>query len=396
MTPSRYGGSHIDAACWRGTSRDRSARMSDMDPLTQGLLGAVTAQLGFRQRIGSASATWLAAGAAMAADLDIFAGVVGRLFGVEVGTSGIWRYHRGISHSLFAAPLIALLVAVPWWLCRRRGKTRDGPASASLGLLFACLTVAALSHLFLDWCTAYGTQLLAPFSDRRFALDAIAIVDIIFTPILLATVLTCWVVRRCRGARSGRATIVVASVGLALSMGYIATGCVLRDQVVRQARELARVEQARTQSSAKILDVRAYPYIGTVLLWRATVEFEDRWLVARIRPLGGAGAVRSNTVAKVDNVFVRKARGLEQLQTYAWFADDQLRAAYRNDGTRHVVELHDMRYAPSPDSIESLWPVRVTFASGGNVVRIERLRSRKRRRSIGQFVTEVWREITAP
>ena len=365
--------------------------MVDMDPLTQGLLGAVTAQLGFRQRLGGASATWLAAGTAMAADLDIFAGVVLRLLGRDTGPSVIWQVHRGVSHSLFAAPLIALLVAVPWWLCRRRRAARDGAARAPLGLMFACLTVAALSHPLLDWCTAYGTQLLAPFSKRRFALDAIAIVDIIYTPILLATVLACWAVRRFRGGRPGRATIVIAAVGLAMSMGYIAAGCALRAEVVRQGRELGHAEQARTQSRAKILDVRAYPYLGTILLWRATVEFEDSWLVARIRPLGGS-AVRSTTAAKVDNVFVRKARGLGELQTYAWFADDQLRAECSDDGGNHVVELHDMRYATAPDSVESLWPMRVTFGRGGDVVGVERVRSRKR--GFGQLVTDVWREIT--
>ena len=364
-----------------------------MDPLTQGLLGAVTAQLGFRQRIGSASATWLAAGAAMAADLDIFAGAVLHMLGLEAGPSVIWRYHRGLSHSLFAAPLIALLVAVPWWACRRRGKGRDDPARASLGLLLACLTVAALSHSLLDWCTAYGTQLLAPFSNRRFALDAIAIVDIIFTPILLATVLACWVVRRRRGGRSARATIVIASVGLALSTGYIAAGCVLHGETVRQARQLARAEQERTQRPDKILNVQAYPYLGTILLWRATVECEYSWLAARIRPLGGATA-RVNTAPKVDNPFVQKARGLELMQTYAWFANGQLRAEYRKDGDTHVVELHDMRYAMGPDSVESLWPMRVRFAHGGDVVGIDRLRSRERRGAIGQFVKEVWREMT--
>jgi len=40
-----------------------------MDPLTQGLLGAVTAQLGFRRGIGR-DASWVAATTAAAADLE--------------------------------------------------------------------------------------------------------------------------------------------------------------------------------------------------------------------------------------------------------------------------------------------------------------------------------------
>ena len=367
-----------------------------MDPLTQGLLGAVTAQLGFRQRIGGAGATWLAAGTAMAADLDIFIAPVLRLFGGDAGRTVVWQHHRGITHSLFAAPIIALLVAVPWWLWRRRGRGPDDPRRASLGLLLACLLVAAMSHLLLDWCTAYGTQLLAPFSSRRFALNAVAIVDIIYMPILLLTLVGCWVARRLGGGRAPRATFVIGLTGLALGTGYLAAGCVLHGRTVRRARELARADRGRSNSAAKILDVRAYPYLGTILLWRATVEYEDRWMVARIRPLGGGQTVRSNTAAKVDNIFIRRARGLGPMRTYAWFADDQLRAAYRRDGPRHVVELHDMRYAPHPDSLESLWPVRVTFDEAGNVVGVERLRSRQRRRGVSKFVADVWREITTP
>ena len=374
-----------------------------MDPLTQGLLGAATAQLGFRQRIGGASTTWLAAGTAMAADLDIFIGPVAGLFGIEADPSFIWRTHRGISHSLFAAPVIALLVAVPWWLCRRRHRPPGAPPGAPLGLMFACLLAAAVSHPLLDWCTAYGTQLLAPLSDRRFALNAVAIVDIIYTPILLLTVLSCWLARRLGGGRAPRATLAIALAGLLLSTGYIAAGYVLHGQAVRQARELASAGGDRSHPPAKILDVRAYPYLGTILLWRATVEFEDRWLVARIRPLGG-GRVRTKTADKVDNDFVRAARRTEQARTYAWFADGQLRAEYRRDGRGHVVLLHDMRYAPQPDSIESLWPVRVTFEGDGGVTGVERLRSRpstrlgpgKRRGGLGGLITDVWGEMTDP
>ena len=93
---------------------------------------------------------------------------------------------------------------------------------------------------------------------------------------------------------------------------------------------------------------------------------------------------------------VRAARRLEQVKTYVWFADGQIRAEYRRDERGHVVLLHDMRYAPQPDSVESLWPVRVTFESEGSVVGVERLRSRKRRGGLSELITDVWGEITNP
>ena len=42
------------------------------------------------------------------------------------------------------------------------------------------------SHLLLDLATSYGTQILSPFSRRRFTLDWIFIIDPYFTALLLA------------------------------------------------------------------------------------------------------------------------------------------------------------------------------------------------------------------
>ena len=82
-----------------------------MDPLTQGLLGAVTAQLGFRQRLGGA-ATWIAAITAMLADLDVVTGPIMRLAGARVDEFTLLNTHRALSHSLLAIPVIALVTAL--------------------------------------------------------------------------------------------------------------------------------------------------------------------------------------------------------------------------------------------------------------------------------------------
>ena len=66
-----------------------------MDTITQGLLGAVTAQLGFRQRIGR-DATWVAAAAAVVPDLDIFIVPLMSMTGMEVDSLAQLRYHRGL------------------------------------------------------------------------------------------------------------------------------------------------------------------------------------------------------------------------------------------------------------------------------------------------------------
>ena len=87
------------------------------------------------------------------------------------------RYHRGFTHSLLAVPLFALAGAL---LGRYLGGDRWFKPLFILGL------AVLASHLLLDLATSYGTQLLSPFSRRRFALDWIFIIDPYFTALLLA------------------------------------------------------------------------------------------------------------------------------------------------------------------------------------------------------------------
>ena len=48
------------------------------------------------------------------------------------------------------------------------------------------MAASMLSHPLLDWFTTYGTQLLAPFSRHRFAIDGVGIVDPFYSLTLIA------------------------------------------------------------------------------------------------------------------------------------------------------------------------------------------------------------------
>jgi inner membrane protein len=87
------------------------------------------------------------------------------------------RHHRGFSHSLLAVLLFALLVAA-------LGRVLGGPRWFKPLLLMGLAILGA--HLLLDLATSYGTQLLNPISQRRFALDWLFIIDPYFTAVLLA------------------------------------------------------------------------------------------------------------------------------------------------------------------------------------------------------------------
>jgi inner membrane protein len=371
-----------------------------MDDLTHCLLGAVTAQLGFRSRIGR-DATWVAAGAAIVIDADVF---VGRAVAAFVPSNPEVAHlvgHRGLSHSLLMVPVVALAVAGGWWAVRRawhrRRATRQSESAAPaapaaavpFGLLYACIFLATLTHPLLDWCTSYGTDLLAPLVDARFAADCIAIIDVIFTPLLALTLLACYVIRK-RGWGE-RAATLVGRVGLALAIGYLCAGRAMHDRAIHLA--------LGQTGDTGVIRADAYPAIGTIFLWRVVVETDSQWVVARVRPLAGhVGEWHEAT--KETGPWIERARELPAVRSYEWFAMGRVRAslvetAAEASSAGPVVEFDDMRYGELTDTVSSLWPIRVYFSPSGQVVEVTR-QAAMPHGTWRYLASKYWRDITTP
>lgn len=338
-----------------------------MDPITHGLLGASVAHLGFRQRLGR-DATWVAAVASVAPDLDVLAGPLVARF---AGGSHHFMQHRGLSHSLLAAPVLAAVIGVAWWLIRRRVLRRggaDGPPSAPapFWLLYACLFLTLLTHPLIDGCTSYGTQLLAPLTDTRYAFDLVPILDLFFTGILAATVVACFATQRLAARMGPQASLMLGRAGFLLALAYVLGGYILHNEAVAEGRARA--------AESPIVRADGYPALGSILAWRVVIETDGAWTALRIRPLDEAhGPPPEETARRQSSPWIDRARTLPQVREYEWFAMGRVRASYRQEEGLHVVEFHDMRYGASLESIDSLWPLRVTFDEAGEVLRVERL-----------------------
>ncbi|MUM77005.1 metal-dependent hydrolase [Pseudodesulfovibrio sp. F-1] len=88
-------------------------------------------------------------------------------------------HHRGVSTSFFGGLIMALALAALY-----RRISRGTPFTSAA--IFAYLMI--LTHIWLDLITTYGTQILAPFSNHRFALDGAFIIDPLFTLTALALI----------------------------------------------------------------------------------------------------------------------------------------------------------------------------------------------------------------
>jgi inner membrane protein len=360
-----------------------------MDPVTQGLLGAVIGQLGFRQRIGKET-SWLAAGSAMAADLDVFLTPLMSLSGIEHGEFGLLATHRGISHSLLLVPLYALPIAVVWWWIKRKRRRANGVEAGGLFWpIYFCVFAAWFSGPFLDLLTAYGTQIFSPFTDRRFALDAVPIVDLIYMPILLVTLIVCAILRRTKKNGERRA-MKAAIIGCSLSCIYLVAGLAIRGVVLHSAEQYF----AETSGEAASTRYGAYPQIPTIFVWRLTRETAETWTAGRVNVLFGLDLAKCewNSIDRVDNEWVERARQLPDVRVFEWFAMGQTRASYRHTDGLHVVTFNDMRYGVRAESIESLWAAQVTFDEDGKVMEVGQVQH-YREGGFGRMAKRLWGDV---
>ena len=338
-----------------------------MDPLTHGLLGATIGQAAFGRTLGGKALAWGALGA-MLPDVDIvlipFAGPLGE-----------WTYHRGLTHSLLVLPFVA------WGLAAFAG--RRTRAFEPFGTWLALFLATLLSHPLLDFCTTYGTQLFAPLSRHRFAVDAIAIVDPLYSGMLAIALL----VAIFRGATS-RPARVAAVAALVLSTSYVLYGQILNARAEALARRQLEAEGVRAA------EVKAYPTLLQLYLRRIVAREADVVRVGfislwRPRPI----TWERFTVPK--DPLVDAARQTPEGRLFEWFALGQTVASVLDSATGKVVEIDDLRYGFPARPRTGLWAIRIRFDSDGRPVgpveRVDRPLPAPTRAILGQ----IWRQTFA-
>ncbi|MCE9667676.1 metal-dependent hydrolase [Myxococcus stipitatus] len=235
-----------------------------MDNLTHGLLGLAIGALrrpdvspGAPERASPTDRATLVAGV-LAAELPDLDTLLARGDAVTVALHA----HRGLSHALVFAPVVALAAT----LCARalfRG-ARWGP------LFLTSLASTLLAHLLPDLWTGWGTRVLLPFSDARLSLDWTVVVDPWVTLPLVAGAVAAW-----RWRSRWRAALVV---GLACSSAYVGA------RVATWALLTRRVEAAHPQAEA----VRVFPAPLSFGTWRYVARLPGEVLAAGDVTLAGA------------------------------------------------------------------------------------------------------------
>jgi inner membrane protein len=279
-----------------------------MEPVTHFLTGACLGRAGFNRK--TAYATLAAVLAAEAADIDIlweFAGPVKEL-----------QHHRGITHTVWAAPVIAGVVVGAFWLWYRVRRAHDETAdidalfasagddekdettrapdspsgrSASWqsapsgrqpvhwGWLYATACVAALTHLLLDWTNNYGVRPLFPLDKHWYAGSFMFIAEPLVWGLFFLAFFMPWMLGladREIGARKqpfrGRGWAIFALTGM------VVIGCW---RWAEHAQALAMLENTQI-ASEPAMRVAAEPYPVNPFRWHGIVETAHFFQTAEI------------------------------------------------------------------------------------------------------------------
>lgn len=229
-----------------------------MDNLTHALSGIILSRAGLNRLTPQAG--WLLVLSSNLPDADIITGLWDQIAYLDL--------HRGPTHSLFWAPLLAAVPLPLWrWLAR---KARPG-RRAWLGAYCASL-IAVLVHLAFDWFNAYGTRLLLPFRDQWYGVDWLPIVDVWIWALLGAGVAGALLSRLLTSEMGGRkpSGLIGAWVVLALLTGWVA----FRGEL--HGRAVATLE-SRLYGGEAPRSVRALPSFTNPFLWRGLVETPGAW-----------------------------------------------------------------------------------------------------------------------
>lgn len=302
-----------------------------MDPITQGAFGAVFAQTQ-GQKKNIAKAALIGGLAGMAPDLDVLIrSADDPLLSLE--------FHRHFTHSLLFIPFGALIVSVlAYALLTRRW-------NISFKQTYLWCLVATATHGLLDGATSYGTQLLWPISDKRFAFDIISIIDPLVTIPLLALIITASITKL-------RRYVIIAIVWLGLYFGFSAY------QHQRVLEEGAKLAESRGLSALRI---EAKPSFANILIWKIITETDDAYYVDAIKmglnkPTVWNGASTKKFSYERDMPWLDKdSQQAKDIERFRWFSGGYI--ALDQVNPNRVV---DIRYSLLPQEIKPLWGIELT------------------------------------
>lgn len=299
-----------------------------MDNLTHTAAGLCLSRAGLNRWTPQASAILMLA--ANAPDVDVVSAVGGPV--------SYLHFHRHLTHSLVAMPVMAILcVLLVRAVSRKPVRWRGAFAAAMIGVA---------SHLALDYTNGYGIRLLLPFSQQFYRLEWTNVIDLWIWAAFLLAMGAPFLARLVgseissssrRALYPSRGWPVFALVFLTLYNG--ARG-------VLHARAIGEL-QSRIYQDAAPLRTAAVPDAANPLRWRGIVETQDFYALVDVNLAGTFDPSRARIVHKAEmDPAIEAAKRTETFQVFLRFSEFpqwSVSPGEERDNSK-LVSVVDMRF----------------------------------------------------
>lgn len=284
-----------------------------MDSVSHILVGGAIGEATLGRKAGFRAMAWGAA-ISVLPDIDVAIGQ----FMSEIDEL---VFHRGWTHSLIflvvMTPLIGSLIS-------KFHSNLDIPPWRWILLVGLSLS----SHIFLDLCTSYGTQVLLPFNDTAFAWSTIAIIDPVFTlPYLVAIP---FIIRYRHNLKNRRLTSLIV---LIVSFLYLGLTFINKAHVERQ------FHSALDQQDVSYDETIVKPILFSNLLWRGIARQDDSY-VAGFYALPDERPFNQLYELEGNHHLAEKIEPYETFQQIRWITEGYYSIHAENDS----LFLNDLRF----------------------------------------------------
>jgi inner membrane protein len=317
-----------------------------LDPVTHMLTGACLSRAGFNRKTALATLTLTLAFEAPDIDSVFYFG--GSITGLQ--------HHRGLTHSLIGAPVmaagvIAIVYGIHRWMSSRKKSVsarEDGAPSPRLlpnwKLLYVYALLGSLVHLFQDFTNNYGVRPFAPFNPKWYSWDIVFIVD----PIMLLALLFGLVM-------PALMALVTEEIGWrkpqfrGRGAAIFALICVAAVILVRgiEHRRAVTALNARTYRNEEPIRASAFPQPINPFSWNGVVETQDLFQMSPVD--SGSGEVDPQNIGvvrfKPEETPVSLAAKKSRLgRVYLDWAAYPLVTVEKLEGGRYQVQFEDLRF----------------------------------------------------
>ena len=300
-----------------------------MDPLTQGIVAtSVTQNFSPGRKIVIVSIIAFLSG--LAPDIDVF---------IRSNTDPLLflEYHRHFTHSLFFIPIGGLICSLLFYFIITKRY------NFSFKETYIYSTIGYATHGIIDSFTTYGTQLMWPYTNERFAWNMISVIDPMFTiPVIIFVLFAIF--------KKKRKYSIYALVWM---ISYLTLGLIQKERAEDIINDYA------VSNGHKVTFIEAKPSFANIIVWKVIYSDSLYFYVNAIK-LGLTHKIIPGERIKKINL-ERDFKWLDlssqqatDLERFKWFSNGYLGISSEDNNI-----IYDIRFSTIPNQVQGLWGIKL-------------------------------------